>query len=114
MKRLFRIGFYSALLSITALALMPEPAILPEVVHYSDKLNHVLAFLLLNALFHGAYPLLTHSIRMEVLLVYAFGIEVSQGVIPSRSMELLDFWAGLVGIIAWWAVSYTFFNYRDS
>lgn len=89
---LFRLAFWAALLFALAMALLPQPPQLPGAP--SDKIQHVLAFLVLTALALAAYPVVSR-LRLAVALS-AFGalIEVLQ-MIPmlNREAQLIDWLA---------------------
>lgn len=90
-----RLIFWSVLLFTCVMATLPNP---PQALATpSDKINHVLAFLVLTALHKIAYRSFGFWRRMLVMAVLGGAIEVAQ-MIPDlhRDAEWLD-WAADVG-----------------
>lgn len=87
---LFRLAFYAALITISALAFAPDYSGLPPAVSLSDTLNHFAAFVTLYLLFERAHPAFTCKLRAALLALYAVFIEIVQHFLPTRSAELLD------------------------
>lgn len=87
------------LLAIAALSLLPIRG--PDLdVPNSDKLNHAFAYIVLT-LYFGQLVGAGWRRRGAVvlgLLAYGIGIEALQALLPSRSAELADVVANLVGI----------------
>lgn len=93
----FRLGFFTTLVVISVLALVPLED--SSFTTGWDKLNHVLAFGVLLLLLDSAYPLLRlWQLKIPVLLFYALLIEFIQAFIPYREFSLLDIVADVVGL----------------
>lgn len=88
-------AFVVAWLAVTALALMPAPAV--PVTTLWDKADHVLAFLVLTLLGRAGLPGLATRLPV-VLLLYGAAIELIQSGLPTRSGSLLDLVADAIGI----------------
>ncbi|QIQ87520.1 VanZ family protein [Erythrobacter sp.] len=94
--KLFQAAFWGALCSAFALAIMPEPPGVLAAV--DDKLQHLLAFLILGALAALAYP----GVRLILLLL---GLAVFGGLIEGvqaspqigRTPDIVDWLADLLG-----------------
>lgn len=72
---LARLLFWAALAFTCVMAVLPQP---PEVIPTSDKMNHVLAFLVLTALHKLAYRSVNMWKRLAVMALLGAGIEVAQ------------------------------------
>ncbi len=90
--------FFSVLTAITTLAFLPNYNALPDVVSFSDILNHFLAFLVLTFLFKFAYPALKNILHVILLTLYAIFIEVVQYFLPTRYADPMDILFDLFGI----------------
>ncbi|WP_156427766.1 hypothetical protein [Thiohalocapsa sp. ML1] len=94
-----RVGLVAAVLAITWLAFTPQPD--PPGLGW-DKLNHVVAFLVLAALAQLGWPgRAALPWRVGLLLGYGLGIELVQGLLAYREGSALDFAADVVGIALW-------------
>ena len=89
--------FYGALAVITTLALMPVSEA-PVSLGW-DKINHVVAFFGLAALFERAYPVVP-SMMLKVTWLFFYGvlIELVQGFIPLRHISAWDIVANTSGL----------------
>ena len=96
---LFRLLAYTALISITILAFLPNYDALPPIVSFSDLLNHAVAFFVLFILFREAHPKLQVSYRIVLLLFYAIFIEVVQYFLPTRFSSFSDILADSFGLL---------------
>lgn len=89
LARYARFAFWAAIVVTFAVALMPQPPVLPGAP--SDKVQHILAFATLALLARAAYP--RASLPWLILGLSAFGalIEIAQ-LIPAlnRSAEVAD------------------------
>jgi len=96
--RTFRLFFYTALVSITILAFIPDYSALPPIVSISDLINHSAAFAVLYLLYSLSY---THTIRRIIftLIGYGIGIEIVQAFLPTRYSSLEDIAADCGGIL---------------
>ncbi len=94
---IFRLLFFSALISISILAVLPDYSALPPVASFNDLLNHAVAFTTLSVLYALAYH---HSIRRISwsLLGYGVLIEIVQAFLPTRFASVEDIVADSVGI----------------
>ena len=93
-RRQFRLLFVVALIAIYVLALLPQ-AQAPQ-FHWSDKANHVFAFVVLGFLLRLGFRI---SYWQSLLLLVGYGtfIEISQYFTPDRSAELADIGADTIG-----------------
>lgn len=91
-----RFLFVAAAVAIYILALLPQ-AQAPQ-LHWSDKVSHLLAFMVLALLLRKGFGI---SYLKSVLLLIFYGglIEVSQYFTPDRSAEWADIGADTVGIL---------------
>ena len=92
--RQFRLLFVVTLIAIYILALLPQ-AQAPQ-FHWSDKANHVFAFVVLGLLLRLGFRI---SYWQSLLLLIGYGafIELSQYFTPDRSAELADIGADTIG-----------------
>lgn len=92
----YKVIWWTALVSIYIAAILPQE-MAPNIGNLSDKLHHLLAFLVLGILFQFAYVL---RFWYAFFLLTAFGmvIEVSQLFTVNRSGEIADVVADIVGI----------------
>lgn len=97
-RRLWWIGWFSGLLGLLVLSLLPMPGP-PPAVPYWDKLLHALAYTLLMG---WAVPLFTsnrHRVYAALaLLGWGLLIEGLQGLLPWRSVEVADVVANALGV----------------
>ena len=96
-----KICFYFALLSIFVLAVMPKAEELPDVTKISDKLNHLVAFVVLALLIDWAYPQKRIPWKVALLSGYGLFIECVQYFLPYREFSLLDLAVDVAGIGAY-------------
>ena len=66
----------------------------------SDKLMHLVAYLVLAVWFGGVYRPARYPLLAAGLLVLGAVMEVAQGMLPYRSMELADALANAAGVLA--------------
>ncbi len=94
----FRTLFFSALISISILAILPDYNGLPPIVSVSDLLNHAAAFSVLTILYAFAY---SHTPKRIAITLIAYGglIEAVQAFLPTRYASFEDIVADSVGII---------------
>jgi len=83
------------------------------VSHSWDKLNHVLAFMVLSVLFSLGFSNLSEKVKIIMLLIYALHIELIQYFIPGREFSLLDITADIIGIILGFILSKLFVRRMD-
>lgn len=99
---ILKIGFYLCFLGITYLALTPVThAFIP---HWSDKLNHILAFFVLAFwadFCHQQKPIIIATL----LLTYGIAIEAIQYFVPGRFMSLADIVADAAPLLVYLAVT---------
>lgn len=79
------------------LALLPEYPSQWPLFALADKFVHTATFLVLTLMGLRAYPARVLLIVL-LLAVLGGGIEIAQGYVVSRSQELADFYADLIGI----------------
>ncbi|MEC9493304.1 VanZ family protein [Flexistipes sp.] len=111
MKRVYQIVFLSAVIVIEYLAVTTRE--IEAVSHSWDKLNHVLAFMVLYVLFLLAFTKLSEKVKITLLLIYALHIEIIQHFIPGREFSLLDITADIIGIILGLILSKLFASRKD-
>ncbi|MDD3594836.1 VanZ family protein [Sulfuricurvum sp.] len=101
---LFRFFFYTALFSISTLAVLPDYSALPPIVSVSDLINHAAAFFVLYVLYTLSYR---HSIQRMTfsLIAYGIGIEVVQAFLPTRFSSVEDLIADCTGILVGFSVT---------
>lgn len=89
--------FALALAIVTALSLMPAPAV-PQVFQFWDKAQHALAYAGLAVCGYGAFP--SRAWRVAAgLLIHGALIEILQGTLTStRYADVTDWFADAVGI----------------
>src|SRR5262245_49349827 len=67
-------------------------------IGHGDKLVHVTAYLTLSIWFGGIYRPARYPVVAACLLTLGGGIELVQGLLPWRSMELADMVANTAGV----------------
>lgn len=94
---IFRLLFFSALFSISILAILPDYNALPQIVSVSDILNHGAAFSVLTILYALAY---FHTPKRIAITLISYGvlIETVQAFLPTRCASFEDIIADSVGI----------------
>jgi len=92
--------FWTVLICVSILAFLPTYEPLPEVVSFSDVLNHFAAFSTLYVLHAVAYPRLSIMIRGVLLLGYGLFIEAVQSFLPNRVASAEDIAVDAAGILA--------------
>jgi len=97
-----------------AMVLLLSLITLPDEVNqfvWSDKLFHGIAYAGLMGWFAQLYK---HDLTRIVLLIglisFGVGIELLQGLTPSRVLDVSDMLANASGVLLAWALSYTFFG----
>ncbi len=94
-RKQFRFLFVTALIAIYILALLPQDQA-PQ-LHWSDKANHVMAFVVLGLLLRLGFRF-SYWQSLALLIAYGGLIELSQYYLTSdRSAELADIGADTVG-----------------
>ena len=96
--RLWRAVLYPVLLIVLYLATTAQAYPVPAAS--SDKVNHIMAFVVLGILLRWSYPLLSLGAALLGLAGYGLGIEIIQAFLPYRDFSLLDLLADTVGGIA--------------
>lgn len=108
-ERLFQFTFWSALVFALVMASLPQPPAVPG--NPSDKVLHLLAFLVLSCLATFAFPRIHLSVLLVGLAVFGGAIEVVQA-IPALGREaswhdwIADVAASGVGLIGAGAIRY--------
>lgn len=100
-ERLWKLLFFSALLLVTWLFLMPSPPSPGPSFPSSDKLQHVLVFAALALLAGRAYRDRPRLGIAFALVFYGACVEIAQSR-TSRAFELLDIVADALGVAALW------------
>ena len=97
---LIRFCFYSALLSISLMAVLPQQHMV--ITTGWDKANHALAFFVLLGLLDYAYPAANLWIKKIIpLIIYGLLMELVQSQIPGRYVSSLDLLSDVVGLAAY-------------
>ena len=96
---IFKILFFTALTAISILAVLPSYSSLPDLVSYSDVINHIVAFSVLMSLFQLAYPKIKNYLHVVLLFSYGIIIELIQHGLPTRHGDLYDVVSDLLGIL---------------
>jgi VanZ family protein len=97
---LFRFGFAATLLVVSYLAVTPMEHTVSQLV--SDKLNHMVAFLVLAALLDFSLPRQEFTLaKAGALLGYGLLIEIVQYFLPFRQFSLLDLAVDALGLAAY-------------
>ena len=98
-ERLFQLLFWSALLFAFVMASLPQPPALPG--DPGDKVQHILAFLVLSSLAAFAYPRLRLMVIFLGLAAFGGAIEAVQA-IPQlgRQPSLMDWLADVAAVAA--------------
>jgi VanZ family protein len=94
---LFKTAFYTAFLGIEYLAITPQHIKIVE--SFWDKQNHFIAFFTLYVLLSLAYTHLSTRLKVILLVVVGFQIEITQYFIPNRFFSLMDIVADCIGIV---------------
>ncbi|MBV5321092.1 MAG: VanZ family protein [Sulfuricurvum sp.] len=94
---LFKTAYYSSFLAIEYLALTPQH--IKIVASFWDKQNHFIAFFTLYVLLSLAYKHLSTRLKVILLLLVGFQIEITQYFIPNRFFSLMDIVADCIGIV---------------
>lgn len=98
-QRLLRWGFWSLLLAVVVLSLLPTSYLPPQAFSLWDKAQHALGFLALGLLGQAAYP----SQRIPLwlaLLTLGGAIELAQAATGWRYGEWADWLADALGLLA--------------
>ena len=93
-RRQFRLLFIVALIAIYIAALLPQAQV-PD-FRWSDKANHIFAFVVLGLLFRLGFRV-SYWQSLLWLIGYGVFIELSQYFTPDRSAELADIGADMIG-----------------
>jgi VanZ family protein len=91
--------FFGAVSAITLLAFIPTYAPLPEIVSFSDILNHFAAFFTLYLLHAAAYPRVSAKARCAFLFGYGLFLETVQYFLPARQASAEDIAVDAAGIL---------------
>jgi VanZ family protein len=98
MKNAFlKTAFYTAFGAIEYLALTSRHIEIVE--SFWDKQNHFIAFCTLYVLLSLAYTRFSTRLKILLLLLVGFQIEITQYFIPNRYFSLMDIVADSVGIV---------------
>jgi VanZ family protein len=105
MKAWLAVGLLIAV-AITITSLVPARDL--PALGISDKLEHVIAYLLLAFSFASVIPWIDHPYLMLALLAFGGGLEIAQGLMGlGREMDLMDFLADAAGIVVGNALALT-------
>jgi len=94
--KLFKSLFWLAVAGVYVLAVLIPSHSAPSISMY-DKYNHMIAFAVLGLLIKMAYEI-GYPKSFSLLIGYGIWIEVSQYMTPTRSAEVADVVADIVGI----------------
>jgi VanZ family protein len=79
-------------------SLVPGQAL--EVMHTSDKLMHAGSYFVLMVWFAGFYRRGVYPLLAAILMALGLGLDVLQGLTPTRSFDWRDVGMNCVGVIA--------------
>lgn len=85
--------------AVTLLAFIPSYAELPDLVSFSDLLNHAVAFFVLTLLLSFTYTFMNLRQIAMLTLLYAVFIEAVQYFLPTRHASFADIIADSVGML---------------
>lgn len=102
-----KVLFYSSLLGILALSVIPDPDSLLDIARLSDKLNHFAAFLVLAMLIDLSHA--EKRLIWKALFLGGYGllIEAVQFFIPYRDFSFGDLVADLAGLLIYFMLKRT-------
>jgi VanZ family protein len=104
LKELFpKVLFFSALLSVTVLALLPVEMLTSPVFNWWDKAQHALAFTVLSLLGFAAFPARLGQVALGMAL-YGVAIELAQLAVGWRFGEWQDVLADITGVMVAWGL----------
>jgi VanZ family protein len=105
-----KLAFYGALMMACMLAFIPAD----NVIHTSmnDKALHAIAFFIFAFLAQLAHPQTRYIVLIVGLAIFGAGIEVVQSYLPYRSFELKDWFADMLGCLAYFVLFSTWFKGR--
>ena len=104
LKEIFsKVLFFSALLSVTVLALLPVELLTLPVFNWWDKAQHALAFAVLSMLGFAAFPARLWQVALGMVL-YGVAIELAQLAVGWRFGEWQDVLADITGVIVAWGL----------
>ena len=93
-QKLFKWLFIIAIIAIYILAMLPQNQA-PQ-LHWSDKVSHVFAFMVLGFLLRMGFRI-SYFHSLALLILYGAFIEASQYFTPDRSAEMADIGADAIG-----------------
>ena len=103
-KELFpKVLFFSALLGLMVLALLPVEMLTSPVFNWWDKAQHALAFAVLSMLGFAAFPARLGLVALGILF-YGVAIELAQLAIGWRFGEWQDVLADITGVMVAWGL----------
>lgn len=97
-RPIFALLFILALVVAIVLAVRPAPEMLPKINHF-DKIQHVVAFMLISLLGFAAWPRRPLMVVL-VMLIYGLAMEVAQSFTAYRQGDYQDWIADAVGVAA--------------
>ncbi len=103
-KNYYKAIFYSLLLIIFILAVIPDINELPEITKFSDKFNHFIAFFTLALLIDLSYSYKSLSWKISLLIFYELLIEFIQYFLPHREFSLFDLLADFAGLLLFFLI----------
>ena len=93
--------------AVIGASLMPAPAVEVLFGSLNDKLEHVAAYAGLMAWFGGMFRRVSQLKVGVALVVLGGGLELLQGLTPTRTPDVLDLAADTVGVLIGLALSMT-------
>ena len=106
MITLFRLLLFLSFILVSYLAI--QPSVNSSGILYLDKVFHFFSFFILSWLSDFSTKKNYYLLITFLLIFYGLGIEVAQSYIPSRSSEILDFVADLLGILVYFYLALKF------
>lgn len=100
-----KVFFYSFLVLVSILAVIPDTDELPEIAKISDKLNHFVALFISALLLDLAYSDKGLLRKFSFLALYGLLIEIIQYFLPYREFSLGDLAADISGLLIYFSLS---------
>ena len=98
-----KVLFFSAVLSVTVLALLPVEMLTLPVFNWWDKAQHALAFAVLSMLGFAAFPARLWQVALGMVL-YGVAIELAQLAVGWRFGEWQDVVGDITGVMVAWGL----------
>jgi hypothetical protein len=114
LKELFpKVLFFSALLSVMVLALLPVELLTLPAFNWWDKAQHALAFTVLSMLGFAAFPARLGRVALGMVF-YGVAIELAQLAVGWRFGEWQDVLADITGVMVAWGLRSLWHQWRGA